>query len=107
MKKLLSIVALIVSINSSAIVMVSHTGSSHSRHNNGDIQCLNDTTFMYHYHLDSDVDNDTIIYARTADECLSIAKDYDNRHDNTLVYLICIVIFIIAGWYGLHRLCKF
>lgn len=108
MRKVLSIAALLVSLNSSALTMVSHTSSSRSHnYSHGYIQSINDTTFMYHFQLDDDIDNDTIIYARTSEECLAIAKDYSDRHDNSLISIIGVVLIIPVGWYLMYRFLKF
>lgn len=50
----------------------------------GSIQCINDTTFMYHYSASSDMMYDTIIVQNTPQECLSVAQRYQQKYDDTI-----------------------
>jgi hypothetical protein len=50
----------------------------------GSIQCINDTTFMYHYSASSNIMYDTIIVQSTPQECLSVAQRYQQKYDDTI-----------------------
>jgi hypothetical protein len=50
----------------------------------GSIQCINDTTFMYHYSASSNIMYDTIIVQNTPQECLSVAQGYQKKYDDTI-----------------------
>ena len=64
----------------------------------GSIQCINDTTFMYHYSASSDIMYDTIIVQNTAQECLSVAQRYQQKYDDTIGFQSKIMFcWVIVG----------